>query len=80
VRIVDANTGRDLRVGVPFTNLHGRKLIIEVEEGPLRARARVRRIPPSGPGPAIYHESWVPLSVRYTHPRFFLQKVAFFPS
>jgi hypothetical protein len=36
---------------------------------------------PTKPGaPWITKDDWVPLAVRWTHPRFFLQHVAFFPS
>ena len=51
-------------------------MLLEVKSGLLEAHARVRTVSSTG-GRA---EAWVPLAVRWTHPQFFLQHVAFLPS
>jgi len=57
--------------------------LLQIEPGILTARAQVRGTyqDPSQPGaPWVTRDEWVPLQVRWTHPQFFLQHVAFFPS
>lgn len=80
MRIIDTNTGKELRVGVPFTNVNGTKVITHVEEGLLSARVRYRNLGRSTHLPNRISEGWSPLHVRYTHPAFMFQKVGFFPS
>ena len=70
MKIVDAHMGNVVRIGdnVPGTNLR----IVRVEEKILSANMTV--VDPSG------GVSTFPLTIRYTHPSFFLQKVGFIPS
>jgi hypothetical protein len=76
MRIIDSNTGTEVRVGDTFENVHGRHRLVAVREGALRAEGRFV----TSPGDGTHRDLWVPLTVRYTHPGFFLQKVAFIPS
>jgi hypothetical protein len=71
MRIIDANTGTEVTVGQTFRNINGVHRLLAIDEGLLSARAQFES---SG------QVFWLPLRVRYTHPRFFLQKVAFIPS
>lgn len=84
MKIVDANTGQELSVGRPFSNINGRLMLLATDIGILRGRALVKHIAPapgpSGPFLSPGVEIWTPLVVRYTHPAFFLQKVAFLRS
>lgn len=80
MRLIDANSGREVRVGVPFTNINGRLVIDEIEEGIFNARARYRVLQPASLLPLTNDEGWTPLHVRYTHPSFLFEKVAFIPS
>lgn len=86
MRVIDANTGQRLDKGVPFANVNGTFVILEMRAGLLRAQALMRKLAhhPDGPlcegEPPVGSQRWVPLVVRYTHPAFFLQRVAFLPS
>ncbi len=71
MKIIDANTGIEVKIGVPFDNVDGRLMLIEVDESLFSARALFT---------VNDTYTWVPLVVRYTHPGFFLQKVGFIPS
>jgi hypothetical protein len=71
MRVIDANTGITVNVGDTFHNVDGVQTLLRVEERMFRAHGLFRR------NGSI---QWVPLQVRYTHPGFFLQKVAFIPS
>ena len=72
MRIIDANTGHEVRIGVPFSNIYGRVTIQAINEGWLTAQALMSI---DGEKPA-----WTPLTVRYLHPRFMFQKVGFINS
>lgn len=84
MRIIDANTGTEPKVGDTFVNVVGRHTLLRVREGLLSAKALFRiTYAPDERDPLLRGrtvERWVPLQVRYTHPSFFLQKVAFIPS
>ena len=54
--------------------------LLEIRPGFLTAEARSRSVHRNLEGRLVTIEAWVPLAVRWTHPRFFLQHVAFFPS
>lgn len=71
MKIVDANTGQQVRVGETFTNVNGTQHLVRVREGLLSAQGLF--VTPRG-------MVWVPLTVRYLHPGFLFQKVAFIPS
>ncbi len=72
MRLIDTNTGELVTIGKPFWNIDGRVTVLKVEEGWFTAKALVQ----VSEGLA----EWVELVVRWTHPNFFLQKVAFLPS
>jgi hypothetical protein len=71
MRIIDANTGTDVQLGVPFENIDGRITLLKLDEGLFNAK---------GLFDVNGTKAWVPLQVRFTHPGFFLQKVGFIPS
>ena len=71
MRIIDANTGADVRPGQTFRNVNGTNTLLRVKEGILSAKALFN----TERGPM-----WVPLTVRYMHPGFLFQKVGFIPS
>jgi len=77
VRVIDANTGFEPKIGDTFTNVLGRHTLLNIQEGFTWARALLRT---TYAGSGVTCDIWVPLRVRYTHPSFFLQKVAFLPS
>lgn len=84
MKVIDARTGQEVVVGqtVTYDDDEGITLL-ELETGLWSARARVRRIyrdPRTTPGGFRTSEAWIPLQVRWTHPRYFLQHVAFIPS
>ncbi len=59
--------------------------VLEVEPGFRMARARIRVVyrdyaPGRDPRTVVTREQWIPLQVRWTHPKYFLQHVAFVPS
>jgi len=74
VRIIDARSGADVVVGQTITYPDGEWWILrKFEPGIFKARAFVV-------GNRIISPQWVDMPVRYTHPGFFLQRVAFMPS
>lgn len=76
MKIIDANTGHEIEIGVPFRNVHGTVTIEHVKEGLLSAKAFIKIETDAG----ATHLMRSPLIVRYLHPAFFLKKVAFLPS
>lgn len=95
MKIIDARSGQEMTIGQTISYTDGESVtLLEVEPGILQARARARtvhrdmtKLQSAGFGvidmsklPLITQEQWVPLTVRWTHPAFFLQHVAFFPS
>ena len=85
MRIIDARTGAEVKVGgtVDYGDGDGWTLL-KVDEGIFRASALVRRQRPfvvrHRHGETLATDHWVPLTVRYLHPNFMFQKVGFFPS
>lgn len=90
-RIIDANTGKEVQIGGTFRNVDGEVTIHEVEIGLFSGRALVSIdgsatvwMTPEGeipnPHPVNVDRKWGALAIRYTHPSYFLQKVAFIPS
>lgn len=71
MRIIDANTGTDVKRGQTFTNIVGTMTLLDVDEGFFKARALFD---------LDGKQLWVPLQVRFTHPGFFFQKIGFIPS
>lgn len=77
MRIIDANTGTEVKVGDSFENVNGCHQLLSVEERVFTARATFLSQEHRLAEPRLVH---VPLTVRYLHPGFFLQKVGFIPS
>lgn len=79
VKIIDARMGAERKVGDEWTDEWLNKQLLAVEEdGLFKATAVMVQQTTTG-----LHEPelvYVPLQVRYTHPSYFLQKVAFIPS
>ncbi len=80
MKIIDARSGQELVPGsdVRYPVFNGEPdsdnyQLLEVKEGWLTASARIRRLRDG-------NTRWTHLVVRFTHPSFFLQKVAFVPS
>jgi hypothetical protein len=71
MRIIDANTGHEPKIGETFKNVAGFVTVLKVKEGVFNAKALVD---------VNGSRHWCPLTVRYTHPGFMFQKVAFLPS
>ena len=79
MKIVDAHTGRDdLKVGDTFPFFEKYLKILALDEGWLSAR--VCLVTFNADGTVFNPPHWTPLHVRFTHPRFFLQKVGFIPT
>ncbi len=77
MRIIDANTGKEVRVGDTFENVNGAHQLLSVDEGLFNATASFVVQQSRRHAPELV---CMPLQVRYTHPSFFLRKVAFIPS
>lgn len=75
MKVVDAHTGREVTVGdtLPIPGGDGYYKVIAITPGLLTARILLASNHPAFDG-------WVPLIVRWTHPSWFLQHVAFIPS
>jgi len=74
MRVIDARTGAEVREGSRLAHEPGWTYeILRIHPGILKASATVRHLE-SG------KVSEQPLAVRWTHPSFFLQHVAFVPS
>lgn len=85
MKILDANTGQEIRRDEPFRNINGVLVLLRTDIGLLKGRALVKHLDPKiddffGPPRQRGAVEWVPLVIRYTHPSFFMQKVAFLPS
>lgn len=78
MRIIDANTGLEVQVGETFNNVNGTHTLVSVEEKMFSARGTFQsRSNEDAYLPGIVK---VQLQVRYMHPGYFFQKVAFIPS
>ena len=84
MKIVDARTGKVVEPGTIVSYGDGEKLrVIDVDEGLFSARAFVESTYRDHglPGrPLATTRQWVTLSVRFMHPSFLFQRVAFIPS
>jgi hypothetical protein len=73
MRVIDAHSGREVKRGDVLWNGHDRNYqIITIEPGIFSARMRIAY--------SDGKQAWIPLQVRWTHPSYFLQYVAFIPS
>jgi hypothetical protein len=84
MKIVDARSGEIMTPGKIVSYGDGEKIcLIDVDEGLLSARALVEttyRDFGSANRRLVIARQWVPLAVRFTHPAFLFQRVAFIPS
>lgn len=75
MRVIDANSGTELYVGKTFRNVNGVHEVVEIKPGIFNAKIRLITATPNGG-----LDRWVPLQVRWLHPSFLFQHVAFVPS
>jgi hypothetical protein len=84
MRVIDARTGSEVAVGQTVEYGDGESVtLIDLAPGILRAAALVKNVFRDHSGPhAPLRESigWTRLHVRWTHPHFFGQHIAFIPS
>lgn len=81
MRVIDARSGEEMTVGKTVNYGDEENLtLLAVRPGLLTARALVRTRTRHFDGALREGETWVDLAVRYTHPAFFAQHVAFIPS
>jgi len=85
VKIVDAFTGREVEIGDVVPSPGGRPWkLLDVRDAFFRVWALVSEIPDMGSAlagmPPELGPRWMELQVRFTHPRYFLQHIAFVPS
>jgi hypothetical protein len=81
MKIVDAFTGRVLHVGDVVPSPGGKPWkLLDTRDAFFRAWALVSEIPDMGTGASEPGPRWTELQVRFTHPRYFLQRVVFVPS
>lgn len=84
MRVIDTRSGHEMRLGDTVSYPDGEYVkLLDVDEGLLSANAVVEYVYRdfSKPErPLVRAQRQIPLTVRFTHPSFFLQKVAFIPS
>jgi hypothetical protein len=76
--IVDANTGQQVKEGDSFTNVDGHHVVCAVRSGIFSASILMSTVPRGANMPLP--PQWRPLTVRWTHPRFFGRHVGFINS
>ena len=82
MKVIDARSGQEARLGVRIDYTDGEWVkVIDVEPGLFSAAATVETcMLDYRTGQLRTMVQQVPLQVRWTHPRYFLQHVAFLPS
>lgn len=81
MKVIDARSGEVLTLGVPVAwNQQEWIRLDRVEPGLLKARAVITTKEANRHGIMLRRTREVDLQVRWTHPRYFLQHVAFVPS
>lgn len=87
MKIIDARSGEVMRPGKTVAYGGGEKLRVVIidEQSLFRAKALVESThrdysKPSGHAPLVTTTRWVPLSVRFMHPSYPFERVAFIPS
>jgi len=81
MRVIDARSGQEMAIGERIDYQDGESVtLLEVRPGLLRAEALARTVHRTPEGRLATAQAWVPLVVRWTHPRFLFEHVAFFPS
>lgn len=77
MKTIDANTGLLMKEGMVFNNIMGKVRVVKIIPG-LTDASLVYDVSTDGGSTWTRHKS--PLQVRWTHPAFFLQHVAFWPT
>lgn len=91
MRLIDARSGQDVRVGTQVVYADGTGwTCLAIVPGLTVARVHARTVTRSlctgfdprvdGRKQTFTYDQWVDVPIRYTHPRFFGQRVAMFPS
>ena len=87
MKVIDARSGTEMHIGDIVDHGDGESItLLDVKPGWLSAAARVRLVKNDTMMRAgdswhpVTNTFWMPLQVRWTHPRFFLQHVAFLAS
>lgn len=84
MKVIDARSGKEMKLGERVNYPEGEWMrLIDVEPGLFSATATVQtcmRDESKPSRPLAIMTQQVPLTVRWMHPRFFLQHVAFLPS
>lgn len=88
MKIIDARSGKEIKIGetIVYSDEEYVKLL-DVVSGIFKANALVQRKYPLKYKTGIHtdvgfaeNQIWIPLVVRFIHPKYFLQHVAFIPS
>ena len=88
MKVIDARSGKEMVIGDVVDYGNGERLkLLDVDEGLFSATAFVEHTHRDysvhvevGKPPLVTRRAQIPLHVRWTHHRFFLQHVAFIPS
>lgn len=81
MKVIDVRSGQEMTIGERIDYQDGESVtLLEVRPGLLRAEGKARMVHRTPEGRLSASEKWVPLAVRWTHPRFLFEHVAFFPS
>jgi hypothetical protein len=82
MRVIDARSGKEMRIGDVVTYGEGEKLrLLDIDEGLLSANAVVENTYLDiRTNKLVTQRSQIPLTVRFMHPGFLFQRVAFIPS
>jgi len=83
MRVIDARSGQTLTIGQRVEYPDGEWLeLVDVEPGVLSASAFIRTAcrDPGGSGRVAVLSRQIPLTVRWLHPSFMFEHVAFIPS
>lgn len=75
MKVIDAHTGQEIKEGTQVTAPDGSWYrAVKIKPGVFSASMLVKSSNP------LMNDRWLPLQVRWTHPKFPLQHVAFVPS
>lgn len=85
MKVIDARSGKEMRIGDVVNYPDGEWIrLISVDEGILSATAVIDTseiaYPPGDGRKLVRRTKKIPLGVRYLHPSYMFQKIAFIPS
>lgn len=82
MKIIDARSGEEFQVGDTIVHPDGESVtLLDVKPGLLRAEAHVQRTYTNmATGEPTTDTVWVPLAVRWLHPKYLFQHIGIFPS